>query len=64
MLDDKINKAINESVANVDIEKTYHNENELSKIKESILFNDESKVALEKIINLHKNTNRNEKNGK
>ncbi|MDD2518584.1 MAG: hypothetical protein PHI05_01565 [Bacilli bacterium] len=64
MSEKDIDKAINESVANVETEETYHNEEEINEIKESIMKNKTSHSFLKRLVELHKAKNKEEYNEK
>lgn len=53
MSDKDIDKAINESVANVDIENKNYTYEELVEIKETIKNKESNHILLRKLINLH-----------
>ncbi len=64
MSEEKVNKALNESLANVEVEETYHEQEELDQIKESLMNSESSYNVLKKIIRLHKNKKKEDKNDK
>lgn len=59
-----IEKAINESVANVETEDTYHNEEEIKEIKESIMRNKTSHSFLKRLVEIHRAKHKEDYNDK
>ncbi|MDD2180874.1 MAG: hypothetical protein PHW32_00715 [Bacilli bacterium] len=59
-----IDKAINESIANVETENTYHIDEEIKEIKDSIRENKNPNKVLKNLVDLHNQKGRKEQNDK
>ena len=59
-----IDKAINESIANVETENTYHIEEEIKEIKDSIKENKNSSKVLKNLVKLHNQKGKDGQNDK
>lgn len=57
-----IDKAVNESIANVETENTYHIEEEIKEIKDSIKENKNSSNVLKNLVKLHNQKGKDDQN--